>query len=191
MACAALACAAGPRSALWRDFAEDIGFDSLWVVDHLLYRLEGEEQPRGVWESWPFLSALAAITRRVELGTLVLAMGWRNPALLAKMADTVDEISAGRLILGLGSGYHQLEYDFSGFLEEVGVTVMKKVGNGVYIGETLEIKDFQIAGVQRRYITTAQGHRLLVVRWNKTMIGHLQDIQFKCTGYFGIPQSGP
>ena len=111
MACAALACAAGPRSALWRDFAEDIGFDSLWVVDHLLYRLEGEEQPRGVWESWPFLSALAAITRRVELGTLVLAMGWRNPALLAKMADTVDEISAGRLILELGSGYHQLEYD--------------------------------------------------------------------------------
>jgi alkanesulfonate monooxygenase SsuD/methylene tetrahydromethanopterin reductase-like flavin-dependent oxidoreductase (luciferase family) len=47
----------------------------------------------------------------VELGTLVLAMGWRNPALLAKMADTVDEISAGRLILELGSGYHQLEYD--------------------------------------------------------------------------------
>jgi hypothetical protein len=69
MACAALACAAGPKSALWRDFAEDIGFDSLWVVDHLLYRLEGEEQPRGVWESWPFLSALAAITRRVELGS--------------------------------------------------------------------------------------------------------------------------
>ena len=69
----------------------------------------------------------------MELGTLVLAMGWRNPALLAKMADTVDEISVGRLILELGSGYHQLEYDFSGFLEEVGVTVMKKVGNGVYI----------------------------------------------------------
>ena len=95
--------------------AEDIGFDSLWVVDHLLYKLEGEEQPRGVWESWSFLCALAAITRRVELGTLVLAMGWRNPALLAKMADTVDEISAGRLILGLGSGYHQLEYDAFGF----------------------------------------------------------------------------
>lgn len=95
--------------------AEDIGFDSLWVVDHLLYRLEGEEQPRGVWEAWSFLSALAATTQRVELGTLVLAMGWRNPALLAKMADTVDEISGGRLILGLGSGYHKLEYDAFGF----------------------------------------------------------------------------
>ena len=61
------------------------------------------------------LSALAAITQRVELGTLVLAMGWRNPALLAKMADTVEEISGGRLILGVGSGYHRREYDAFGF----------------------------------------------------------------------------
>lgn len=95
--------------------AEDLGFDSLWVIDHLLYKLEGEIQPRGVWEAWSFLSALAATTRRVELGTLVLAMGWRNPALLAKMADAVEEISGGRLILGLGSGYHKLEYDAFGF----------------------------------------------------------------------------
>ena len=95
--------------------AEDIGFDSLWVVDHLLYEMVGEEQPRGAWEAWSFLSALAAITERVELGTLVLAMGWRNPALLAKMADTVEEISNGRLILGVGSGYHRREYDAFGF----------------------------------------------------------------------------
>jgi alkanesulfonate monooxygenase SsuD/methylene tetrahydromethanopterin reductase-like flavin-dependent oxidoreductase (luciferase family) len=95
--------------------AEDIGLDSLWVVDHLLYQLEGEDRPRGCWEAWSFLSALAATTRRVEIGTLVLAMGWRNPALLAKMADTVDEISGGRLILGLGSGYHKPEYDAFGF----------------------------------------------------------------------------
>lgn len=95
--------------------AEDVGFDSLWIVDHLLYEMVGEEQPRGAWEAWSFLSALAAITQRVELGTLVLAMGWRNPALLAKMADTVDEISDGRLILGVGSGYHRLEFDAFGF----------------------------------------------------------------------------
>ena len=75
----------------------------------------GEEQPRGAWEAWSFLSALAAITQRVELGTLVLAMGWRNPALLAKMADTVEEISGGRLILGVGSGYHRREFDAFGF----------------------------------------------------------------------------
>ena len=95
--------------------AEEIGLDSLWVVDHLLYEMVGEEQPRGCWEAWSFLSALAAITQRVELGTLVLAMGWRNPALLAKMADTVEEISDGRLILGVGSGYHRLEFDAFGF----------------------------------------------------------------------------
>ena len=95
--------------------AEDVGLDSLWVVDHLLYEMVGEEQPRGAWEAWSFLSALAAITQRVELGTLVLAMGWRNPALLAKMADTVEEISGGRLILGVGSGYHRREFDAFGF----------------------------------------------------------------------------
>ena len=81
--------------------AEDVGFDSLWVVDHFLYQLEGDDRPRGVWECWSLLSALAACTRTPELGTLVLGLGFRNPALLAKMADTVDEISDGRLILGV------------------------------------------------------------------------------------------
>ena len=95
--------------------AEEIGLDSLWISDHLHYRLEGEETGRGCWEVWSLLSALAACTSRVELGTLVLALGWRNPALLAKMADTVDEISDGRLILGLGAGYHRYEYDQFGF----------------------------------------------------------------------------
>jgi len=111
----------GPGVRRWREvsemasLAENVGFDSLWVVDHLLYKLEGEDKGRGVWEVWSLLSALAAVTDRVELGTLVLAMGWRNPALLAKMADTVEEISGGRLILGLGSGYHKFEYDKFGF----------------------------------------------------------------------------
>ena len=95
--------------------AEDVGFDSLWLVDHLSYKLDGEDRPRGYWEVWSLLSAVAATTSRVEFGTLVLAMGWRNPALLAKMADTVEEISGGRLILGLGSGYHRHEYDTFGF----------------------------------------------------------------------------
>ncbi len=111
----------GPGVRGWREVsdmarvAEDVGFDSLWLVDHLLYKLDGEDDARGVWEVWSLLSAIAAVTNRVELGTLVLAMGWRNPALLAKMADTVEEISNGRLILGLGSGYHKHEYDAFGF----------------------------------------------------------------------------
>ena len=107
-----------PRWSDIRDLAmaaEDVGFDSLWVVDHLLYQLEGASEPDGLWEAWSVLAALAACTERVELGTLVLAMGFRNPALLAKMADTVDEISGGRLILGVGAGYHELEYRAFGF----------------------------------------------------------------------------
>ena len=111
----------GPGVRGWKEvnemavLAEQVGFDSLWLVDHLIYKLDGEDRARGVWEIWSLLSAIAATTSRVELGTLVLAMGWRNPALLAKMADTVEEISGGRLILGLGSGYHEFEYDAFGF----------------------------------------------------------------------------
>lgn len=95
--------------------AEDMGFDSVWVVDHFLYKLENDEPPKGAWECWSLVSALAACTTKVEIGTLVLGMGFRNPALLAKMADTVDEISGGRLILGIGAGYHKYEYDAFGY----------------------------------------------------------------------------
>jgi alkanesulfonate monooxygenase SsuD/methylene tetrahydromethanopterin reductase-like flavin-dependent oxidoreductase (luciferase family) len=95
--------------------AEDIGFDSLWVVDHFLYQMQGEKEAQGCWECWSWLSALATCTRRVELGTAVLGLGFRNPALLAKMVDTVEEISNGRLILGVGAGYHEREYRAFGF----------------------------------------------------------------------------
>lgn len=95
--------------------AEDMGFDSVWVVDHFLYKLENDQPPNGAWECWSLVSALAACTTKVEIGTLVLGMGFRNPALLAKMADTVDEISGGRLILGVGAGYHKYEYDAFGY----------------------------------------------------------------------------
>jgi probable F420-dependent oxidoreductase len=96
--------------------AEELGFDSLWLPDHLLVQwgFEGSE-PEGVWECWSLLSALAAVTDRVELGTLVACTAFRNPALLAKMADTVDEISGGRLILGLGAGWHEAEFRAFGY----------------------------------------------------------------------------
>src|SRR5215210_6054021 len=68
-----------------------------------------------MWECWSLISALAAVTERPEIGTLVLATSFRNPALLAKMADTVDEISGGRLVLGLGAGYHEPEYTAFGY----------------------------------------------------------------------------
>jgi alkanesulfonate monooxygenase SsuD/methylene tetrahydromethanopterin reductase-like flavin-dependent oxidoreductase (luciferase family) len=94
--------------------AERIGLDSVWTGDHLLYRDDGRSL-RGPWEAWSVLAGLAAITERVELGPLVAATSFHNPAMLAKKAATVDEISGGRLILGLGAGWNRTEYDAYGF----------------------------------------------------------------------------
>lgn len=93
--------------------AEQVGFDSLWVGDHLLYRRDGGVV--GPWEAWSTLAALAEATSRVEIGPLVAATSFHNPAMLAKKAATIDEISGGRLILGLGAGWNQAEYDAYGF----------------------------------------------------------------------------
>ncbi len=93
--------------------AEAGGLDSIWVYDHLLFRFPAEPTT-GIHEAWSVLAALAADTRRVELGTLVMAVPFRNPAVLAKMAATVDEISGGRLILGIGTGWHEPEFEAFG-----------------------------------------------------------------------------
>jgi alkanesulfonate monooxygenase SsuD/methylene tetrahydromethanopterin reductase-like flavin-dependent oxidoreductase (luciferase family) len=111
---------AGGGTLRWAGFkamarrAEEAGFDSLWMADHLLWRFEGLPAD-GPWEAWSVLAALAEATDRAELGTLVTCTGFRNPALLAKIAATVDEISGGRLILGLGAGWHEPEYRAFGY----------------------------------------------------------------------------
>lgn len=100
---------ADPR---WRDIramarrAEEIGLDFVGVLDHLLF---------GHWECWTMLSALAASTDRIQLASFVTCTGYRNPALLAKMATTLDEISDGRLILGLGAGDSNSEHRAFGY----------------------------------------------------------------------------
>jgi probable F420-dependent oxidoreductase len=108
------------RTPRWTDIvamakaAEEVGFDAAWISDHVGFGDPGGNWS-GAWESWTLLSALAEATDRIRLGTYVLAVPFRNPALLAKMAETLDEVSGGRLILGLGAGWNEPEFSSYGF----------------------------------------------------------------------------
>jgi probable F420-dependent oxidoreductase len=93
--------------------AEASGLDSFWLSDHLLFREPSLEVGR--WETFTFLAGLAASTTRITLGPLVAATPFRNPGLLAKMADSLDEISSGRFVLGLGCGWHEPEFRAFGY----------------------------------------------------------------------------
>ena len=103
------------RDVRWAEYvamaraAEAAGFDSMWLGDHLLYRGDGRPE-RGPWEAWTLLSALSAVTERIDLGPLVACLAFHPPALIAKMAATVDEVSGGRLVLGVGAGWNEPEF---------------------------------------------------------------------------------
>jgi probable F420-dependent oxidoreductase len=90
--------------------AEEAGFDSIWIGDHLLY----DDPERGPWEAWTLMSALAAVTERVTIGPLVACLGFHPPGLIAKMAATVDEVSGGRFTLGVGAGWNRREFSAFG-----------------------------------------------------------------------------
>lgn len=96
--------------------AEGVGFDSLWLADRLLVEAGGSKV--GLWESTTMLSALAASTSRVEIGTLVMRAIYRNPALVAKMVDSIDEISGGRFILGIGAGSNEGDNQTFGYAKD-------------------------------------------------------------------------
>jgi len=104
----------------WPDYldlarrAESAGYDSIWVGDHLVYDLP-DGSTRGPYEAWTTLAAIAAATNRVEIGPLVASTSFHAPAMLAKQAATVDAITQGRLILGLGAGWNRREFDAFGF----------------------------------------------------------------------------
>jgi probable F420-dependent oxidoreductase len=107
------------REVRWSEYAamartaEEVGFDSIWIGDHLLYRGDGRPE-RGPWEAWTLLSGLAAITTRIALGPLVACAGFHPPGLIAKMAASVDELSGGRFVLGIGAGWNRAEFDAFG-----------------------------------------------------------------------------
>ncbi len=133
--------------------AEDAGFDSIWVGDHLLYR-DDEHGTRGPWEAWSLLAALAEATARVQLGPLVAATSFHSPPMLAKKAATVDEISGGRLILGLGAGWNETEYAAFGFpydrrasrFEEAYTIVSTLLRDGAidFRGDFYEVRDCEL-----------------------------------------------
>jgi FMNH2-dependent dimethyl sulfone monooxygenase len=92
---------------------EEAGLDSVWLADHFFYR-DPTGTTYGTHESWTLLSAVGAVTERVELGTMVLCSTFRDPGLVAQMAATLDEVSGGRVILGVGAGWHDPEYEAFG-----------------------------------------------------------------------------
>jgi alkanesulfonate monooxygenase SsuD/methylene tetrahydromethanopterin reductase-like flavin-dependent oxidoreductase (luciferase family) len=132
--------------------AEDIGLDSVWVVDH--YLDPGAGSRRGPWEAWTQLAALAEATRRVEIGPLVAATAFHQPAVLAKFAVTVDEISGGRLTLGLGAGWNEREFRAFGFafdhrvsrFEEAFtiITTLLREGHIDFSGRFYELRDCEL-----------------------------------------------
>jgi len=135
--------------------ADKSGLDSLWLYDHLLYEggYAGHPDPEPVMECFTALAAVAAITERIRLGQLVLGIPYRNPALTAKMATTLDQISHGRTILGIGAGWHQREYEAYGFgeWEPVGVR-MKRLEEATQI--ILKIWGEQpVSGYEGQYYT--------------------------------------
>ena len=103
-----------PDIRAFAEHAEAAGLDSVWVCDHFFGSMPGAP-PEGVHEAWTLATALATATTRVEVGQLVTCATYRNPGLLAKMAVTADAVSGGRLVLGLGAGWHDTEYEAFGY----------------------------------------------------------------------------
>ncbi|MDQ2683004.1 MAG: LLM class flavin-dependent oxidoreductase, partial [Chloroflexota bacterium] len=172
--------------------AEEVGFDSVWVADHMLFRFPGEAETQSRWECWSVLSAIAAATSRVKIGPLVSCMGFRNPAHLAKIAHTVDEISDGRLILAVGAGWHEPEFTSHGFpfdhrasRFEEGLTVVHELlrtGQSNFKGKYISLEDGEVTPQGPRptsipIIGGTNGPRLLRITarladgWNTDWIG--------------------
>lgn len=134
--------------------AEHVGFGAVWVSDHAGFG-DPEHDWNGAWESWTLLTALAASTARVELGTYVLAAPFRHPVLLARMAETLDEVSGGRLILGLGAGWNEIEFTSAGlpfedrfarFEDTLRVlTQLLREGTSTHLGRTLATRSARLS----------------------------------------------
>jgi alkanesulfonate monooxygenase SsuD/methylene tetrahydromethanopterin reductase-like flavin-dependent oxidoreductase (luciferase family) len=177
--------------------AEEVGLDSIWVFDHLIFRSpeDPNEPDEGLNEAWTTLSALAPVVPRVELGMLVMCSSFRNAGLLAKMAGTLDEISQGRLILGLGCGWHEPEYEAFGFpfdhrvgRFEEGLEVTTRLLRGETVDFDGRWSTFKRAALlpppdrQPPILVASKGERMLDLTakwadaWNTAWFGEVDDV---------------
>jgi alkanesulfonate monooxygenase SsuD/methylene tetrahydromethanopterin reductase-like flavin-dependent oxidoreductase (luciferase family) len=173
--------------------AEATGLDSIWAFDHLIFRFR-DEPDGGVREAWTTLAAVAAVVPRVELGTLVMCSSFRNPALMAKMAAALDDLAGGRLILGLGSGWHDPEYQAFGyptdhkvgrFAEDLEITARLVHGERVtFNGRWRSVGDAVLAPAPARRVpilVAAKAPRMLGLTaswadaWNTAWFGRVDD----------------
>ncbi|MCC7023940.1 MAG: LLM class flavin-dependent oxidoreductase [Thermomicrobiales bacterium] len=198
--------AAGGRPLRWTEIlamtrrAEEFGFGSVWIPDHLIIELTRPgSRAEGAWEAWSLVAALAAATERIEIGQLVTCTAFRNPALLAKMADTVDEISGGRLTLGVGAGWCKREFDAFGypfdhrvsrFAEALQIiSGLLRDGHMTFEGEYYQVRDCELRprgprpqGPPILVGTSSKGERMLRLAaryadiWNRDFDGVNPDV---------------
>ncbi|MGI8774539.1 MAG: LLM class flavin-dependent oxidoreductase [Actinomycetota bacterium] len=130
--------------------AEESGFDSVWVSDHFFLdwgKYGGPDDRQGAFECWTLLSAIAARTKTVRLGSLALCNDFRNPALLAKMAASLDLLSGGRLELGLGAGWYEPEYQAAGIdFDEAGARIARLGEAGQIVRRLLDGEELTFEG---------------------------------------------
>ena len=143
--------------------ADEGGAESLWVADHFFYRDEKIEV--GIHEAFTLLTAAAAVTSRVEIGPLVAATSFRSPGMLAKIATGLDFVSAGRLILGLGCGWHEAEYNAFGYPFDHRVSRFEEIVSavrGLLHGERVSVAGRWI-DLEDAVILPAPGRRIPIV----------------------------
>ncbi len=179
--------------------AEAAGLDSLWMFDHFFNRRD-DGTMQNMYESWTILSAVASVTDRILLGSLVMCAGFRSPGLLARMAATLDEVSGGRLILGIGAGWYDPEYEAFGYptnrrgtrYEET-LAIVRRLLDGervTFSGEFHQLRDAALAPAPSRRIpilVAGDGPRALRLAarygdaWNDNGFGLPDD-----PNYFGM-----
>jgi probable F420-dependent oxidoreductase len=141
--------------------AQAADLDSVWMFDHFFNRRD-DGSVQSMYESWTILSALASITDRILLGTMVMCASFRNPGLLAKMAATLDDVSDGRLMLGIGAGWHDPEYEAFGYPTdrrgsryEEALIIVRRLLDGervTFSGEFNQLRDAVLAPAPSRRI---------------------------------------